>query len=148
MINRWFLFLVVLLLGGGIGLGLAATQGLIVGVVLASLAWLTVDSLNASRFVAWLRHELSNESSVAAADLVPKLPGIWGLSTERVYKLLVKRDRLLRDSQSRLDEFLLAMQASPNGVVLLDAQDRIEWCNQMAAQHFGFDATRYDKHND
>ncbi|MBX9833365.1 MAG: phosphate regulon sensor histidine kinase PhoR, partial [Burkholderiaceae bacterium] len=32
--------------------------------------------------------------------------------------------------------------ATPNGVVLLDAQGRIEWCNQMAANQFGFDAQR------
>ena len=34
------------------------------------------------------------------------------------------------------------MQASPNGVVLLDATGRIEWCNQTAVEHFGFDAQR------
>ncbi|HSV46163.1 MAG TPA: phosphate regulon sensor histidine kinase PhoR, partial [Ramlibacter sp.] len=37
---------------------------------------------------------------------------------------------------------LAALQASPNGVVLLDPQGRIEWCNQTAAGHFGFDAQR------
>ena len=31
---------------------------------------------------------------------------------------------------------------SPNGVVLLDAQGRIEWCNQTAADQFGFDLQR------
>ena len=34
------------------------------------------------------------------------------------------------------------MQASPSGVVLLDSEERIEWCNQIAALHFGFDAQR------
>ena len=42
----------------------------------------------------------------------------------------------------RLSEFLAAIQASPNGVVLLDKLGRIEWCNQTAAQHFGFDVQR------
>ena len=92
--------------------------------------------------MAWLRSELSNESIFTATDLVPTLPGVWGLATDKVRRLLLKRDRQLRDSQSRLDEFLAAMQASPSGVVLLDAQHRIEWCNQMATQHFGFDARR------
>ncbi len=35
-----------------------------------------------------------------------------------------------------------AIQASPNGVVLLDPEGRIEWCNQTAAQHLGMDAKR------
>jgi two-component system phosphate regulon sensor histidine kinase PhoR len=37
---------------------------------------------------------------------------------------------------------LAAIQASPNGVVLLDPDGRIEWCNQTAAQHLGLDVTR------
>lgn len=36
----------------------------------------------------------------------------------------------------------MAIQASPNGVVLLDPEGRIEWCNQTAAQHLGMDAKR------
>jgi two-component system phosphate regulon sensor histidine kinase PhoR len=35
-----------------------------------------------------------------------------------------------------------AIRNSPNGVVLLDAQGRIEWCNQTAAGHFGLDPAR------
>ena len=32
-----------------------------------------------------------------------------------------------------------AIEASPNGVLLLDASDQIEWCNSRAADHFGLD---------
>jgi two-component system phosphate regulon sensor histidine kinase PhoR len=67
---------------------------------------------------------------------------LWGEAAERIRRLSRGQDQLLQDSQARLNEFLGAMQASPGGVVLLDAQDRIEWCNQMAAEHFGFDARR------
>jgi two-component system phosphate regulon sensor histidine kinase PhoR len=41
-----------------------------------------------------------------------------------------------------LQDFLAAIQASPNGVLLLDEHKRIEWCNQTAAKHLGLDATR------
>ena len=51
------------------------------------------------------------------------------------------KDRLAY-SDKRLEDFLAAMQASPNGVVLMDADDRIEWFNQTAAEHFGLDARR------
>jgi two-component system phosphate regulon sensor histidine kinase PhoR len=34
------------------------------------------------------------------------------------------------------------MQASPNGVTLLDDQSHIEWCNDTAATHFGLDVQR------
>lgn len=142
MINRWLLFLVVLTVGSGIGFLLASVDGLITGFVLAALTWLALDTIYAARFMSWLRQELGNESAVAGPELIPSLPGIWGVATDRVHRLLVKRDRRLQEGQSRLDEFLAAMQASPSGVVLLDSQDRIEWCNLMATQHFGFDAKR------
>ena len=46
----------------------------------------------------------------------------------------------LGEAERRLSSFLSAIQASPNGVILLDAELRIEWCNEAAAQHFGLDA--------
>ena len=95
-----------------------------------------------ARFLAWLRSAQNSESASAATHLPPKLPGLWGEAAERIRRLSRSQDQLLQDSQTRLNEFLAAMQASPSGVVLLDAQDRIEWCNQMATQHFGFDARR------
>ena len=42
----------------------------------------------------------------------------------------------------RLAQFVAAMEASPNGVLLLDAGDQIEWCNSRAADHFGLDPQR------
>ena len=57
-------------------------------------------------------------------------------------RLLRQREQRARESDARLQAFLAAMQASPNGVVLLDHLGRIEWCNETAAQQFGFDAQR------
>ena len=45
-------------------------------------------------------------------------------------------------STARLQSFLSAIHASPNGVVVLDGQQRIEWCNQTAADLLGLDAVR------
>jgi two-component system, OmpR family, phosphate regulon sensor histidine kinase PhoR len=45
-------------------------------------------------------------------------------------------------STARLQSFLSAIHASPNGVVVLDADQRIEWCNQTAADLLGLDAAR------
>lgn len=38
--------------------------------------------------------------------------------------------------------FIEAFQASPNGIVMLDDQDQIEWCNDIAAQFLGIDLKR------
>ena len=44
--------------------------------------------------------------------------------------------------EQRLQAFLSALQASPNGVLILDSERRIEWCNQTGARLLGLDATR------
>ena len=142
MINRWLIFIVTLLAGGGFGFSIGSQLGMVAGCLLAVFIWLLADSLYAARFLAWLRAAQNSEVATRVTDLPPNLPGLWHEAAERVRRLYKSQDQLLKDSQARLQEFLGAMQASPSGVVLLDAQDRIEWCNKTAAEHFGFDAQR------
>ncbi len=66
----------------------------------------------------------------------------WGELSQRIVRLLRERESRLSQSEARLQQFLVALEDSPNGVVLLDDKGRIEWCNQTAARHFGFDARR------
>ena len=142
MINRWLVFAVCMFAGGGLGFWTYSKEGLIAGVLTGAVAWLLLDSFYVARLLKWLRIEQSEESPVAMGGRMPAMPGVWGEVADRTRRLLKNRDQHLQESQARLDEFLAAMQASPSGVVLLDSQGRIEWCNQMATQHFGFDAQR------
>ena len=95
---------------------------------------MVVDGLRGARVLRWLRSE--NLQDATPVD------GIWGELSDRVRKLARARERLALESETRLQDFLAALQASPNGVVVLDADNRIEWFNQTAADHFGFDARR------
>jgi two-component system phosphate regulon sensor histidine kinase PhoR len=52
------------------------------------------------------------------------------------------RDLALETERERLEQFLSAIEASPNGVMMLDAADQIDWCNTVAADHFGLDPVR------
>jgi two-component system phosphate regulon sensor histidine kinase PhoR len=142
MINRWLTFAACLLLGSAAGWWMAGRHGLAPGLLLSAGAWLLLDSLQIARLLGWLRAEQSAEEPGALAGASPPGIGVWGEVADRARRLLKNRDRHYQESQARLNEFLSAMQASPNGVVLLDAEGRIEWCNQTAAQHFGFDAKR------
>lgn len=142
MIGRWLVFACCAAAGGAVGWWLAWMEGLPWGLLLGTAVWQLLDTLAARRFLQWLRAEQSHEKPVLISGAQPRFPGVWGEVADRVRRLLRKRDQQYCDSQVRLDEFLAALQASPNGVVLLDAQSRIEWCNQTAAQHFGFDASR------
>jgi two-component system phosphate regulon sensor histidine kinase PhoR len=93
-----------------------------------------VDAFRVNQLVLWLRSDNPNNG---CADT-----GLWGIVATRVRRLLRDRDGRIADSQSKLTDFLSALQASPNGVLLLDAELCIEWCNQTAASHFGLDPYR------
>ena len=92
------------------------------------------DSLRAGQLLRWL--------SRADAIQIPRLPGLWGELLERSRKRFRALEQKAQGSEDRLQDFLAAIQASPNGVVLLDAQSRIEWSNLTAAQHLGLDPQR------
>lgn len=142
MINRWLFFAACMLVGGGFGWLAATGHGLVAGLIGGAFFWLALDSFYLGRLLTWLRAEQSIETPATLGSGVPHIPGTWGDVVDRMRRLLKSRDHHYRDSQARLEEFLAAIQASPSGVVLLDTQGRIEWCNQTATQHFGFDSQR------
>ena len=142
MTSRWVLFASCTLAGGALGGWIASRDGVSWGMLAGAVVWHAIDSFFAQRLLRWLRSEQSNETPVRMEGAQPRLPGEWSEIADRIRRLLKNRDQQCGESRAQLDEFLAALQASPNGVVLLDAEGRIEWCNQTAAQHFGFDARR------
>ncbi len=138
MIWRVFRFFLFQLAGGLLGYVLlplvGPAHGVVVGIVAASVLWVLIDLRRGQLVRNWLRDGNIGEP--------PVLAGYWGEIADRVRRQLRQRERQAQESESRLHEFLSAIQASPSGVVLLDARDCIEWCNQTAAEHFGFDSQR------
>jgi len=74
--------------------------------------------------------------------VTPDGEGLW----EDVFARLNKMVRLqLQDREQNaaaLRQMEQATSALPEGVVILDEVDRIEWCNPLAEQHFGLDGAR------
>jgi two-component system phosphate regulon sensor histidine kinase PhoR len=92
------------------------------------LRWL-LDARRARQVLAALRKD--------TLQALPQRAGRpWGELSQRIVKLLREREQRLAQSDARLQEFLIALEDSPNGVVLLDDKGRIEWCNQTAARHW------------
>ena len=106
----------------------------VLAALVGSYLWIAMDTVRGLRVLRWLR--------AGHMDSVPAGQGLWQEVTERVRRLVRMQERSAAESENRLQEFLSAIQASPNGVVLLDAEGRIEWFNQTAASHFGFDSHR------
>jgi len=108
--------------------------GLGVGVVVGVLLMLLVDAVRGHRLLSWLRgNQLEN---------APRDTGLWGEIGYRIERAVRDRDRVVARHQLALEQFLSAIEASPNGVLMLDPQEQIVWCNRVAADHFSLDPQR------
>ena len=131
--------LLAMALGGGLGFVAGAMlggseTGAMLGAVLGVAAVVLADGLRAHRLMSWLRTDL--------AQGAPRDTGFWGELGYRIERALRSREQALGVERQRLDEFLSAIEASPNGVLLLDEADQIAWCSAVAADHLGLDAQR------
>ena len=108
--------------------------GAVLGALLGLGLSLLIDTRRANRLLEWLRG--------SHQQTAPRDAGFWGEMAYRIERALRNKDVLLVHEQQRLDQFLAAIEASPNGVMLLDEGDHIEWCNSVAALHFDLDPAR------
>jgi two-component system phosphate regulon sensor histidine kinase PhoR len=134
------------LAGGLLALALGALGGFLfrgeAGLLLGALAGGTigfativvVDAIRGWRLMHWLRGPREGSA--------PRDAGFWGELAYRIEKAFGGLERQAEAERLRLAQFVSAMEASPNGVLLLDATDQIEWCNTRAADHFGLDRQR------
>ena len=134
MTRRAIELLLLVALGAVWGLAHDSAPWTLAGALLGAGVWAVFDGLRAYRVLHWL--------SSLDVDNLPRVSGLWGDVLERARKLVRKFERKIGNADARLEDFLAAIQASPNGVVLLDAQARIEWANLTAADQLGFDAQR------
>lgn len=112
------------------GLALGAATGWAV-LAVGTLALLAGHVANLSALIRWLK-----QPGIAP---MPAARGAW----EEAFALLYRFERAAAREADRLTRALLrwrqAGEAMPDGVVILDAQNRIEWCNEGASRHYGLD---------
>ncbi len=142
MFWRLFNFVAIQLSGAIIGAALAdwlssgrhTALGGLLGALTAAVIWLGLDLARGRRVLRWLSGGDVLEPSARY--------GLWGEVAARARKLIETREADTAQAREQLRAFLNAIQASPNGVMILDARNRIEWSNQTAAEQFGIDAAR------
>ncbi len=138
-IPRLLAALALLGLGGLIGAVAGHATGMpTVGVALGMFAGgifaVALDGLGAARLVRWLRGTQD--------DPAPRDVGLWGELAYRIERSLRLRERVSAHEAQRLSQFLSAIEASPNGVLLLDRGRQVEWCSAVAADQLGLDPRR------
>jgi two-component system phosphate regulon sensor histidine kinase PhoR len=123
------------LVGAVIGAILAQPLvGAALGALAGTLVSITVDTRRGLGLLDWLRGPQQAQA--------PRDQGFWGELAYRIERALRQKEQSIAQERERLAQFLAAIEASPNGVMLLDDSDQIEWCNTVAAQHFGLDPVR------
>ena len=81
----------------------------------------------------------------AIANTVENMPlpsGFWEEVFFRLQRLVRNLKLEIQSIEKQHNRFIEAFQASPNGIVMLDDQDQIEWCNAIAERFFGLEFKR------
>jgi two-component system phosphate regulon sensor histidine kinase PhoR len=115
---------------------------LVTKLVLGTEAALVVVALGLFMLLAahLIRHAaLSRWLNDPASTPMPQGGGIWEETFAALYRMVKRQRKSEADLTERLERFRQAAAAMPDGVVILDPQGVIQWCNPMAEKHFGLD---------
>jgi two-component system phosphate regulon sensor histidine kinase PhoR len=131
---------------GILGLAFAAAAAWLAVWPLAGLAWawaavaavlalrVLYHAIHLASLHAWLRRP--------TLETLPRGRGAWEEALAELHRLFKGRDAEQQELLRTLARFRAAGRALPDGVVILDRDNHIEWANPTAARHFGIDARR------
>ena len=115
---------------------LASLAGLFVGMPAGLFVGIVVMAYPLARGY----HYLEKFQHLSLTDLshsIPHASGAWGDAFSKVNRVLIDARSQISTLETRHNRFIQGFQASPNGVVMLDEELHIEWCNASAETFFG-----------
>ncbi len=128
VIYPFFLLLLSLLLWAVFGAQVALL------VFAAGLVWRLLHHLRQlAALMRWLE--------APAERPMPDGAGLWVDAFSSLHQMMRLQRRQRVEHLNALQQMEQATAALPEGVVILDAADRIEWCNPLAETHFGLNNT-------
>ena len=128
--------------------------GLFLLTAIAILLWLLTGSVIVPAFysaallfltIRHIRYLTALDTWLRAASATASLPdgdGVWGDVFTSLSRLIRMQSQSQQQLTTALERLQRATSAMPEGVVILDESDRIEWCNPVAEKHFGIDFKR------
>jgi two-component system phosphate regulon sensor histidine kinase PhoR len=132
-------------LSGLAAVALVALAALIAGLSGGAGAACAVVGIGAIVVVGWHLLQLDRLQRWAAGPIdaqVPEGRGAWGRVFTALYRRVRLRSARQRDLRLALDRFESGAEAMPEGVVVLDGNNRIEWANSRAERHLGIDGRK------
>ncbi len=116
-----------LLAAAATGWLLGRATGLFAAVALVLALWLAAHLLNLAKLRRWL--------TSPKLRLIPQGHGVWQDVFDTLLLQAKSRKKRKQQIAAALQRFNRAAEAMPNGVIILDAEQRIEWMNHLAAEH-------------
>ena len=129
VLTRFFVIVCVALIAAFIALSLWGVESAIA----AGIFIISIPLIYAYINLARLRKHILADS----LENMSLPSGFWEEVFFRLQRLIRNLKQRIRSIEQQHDHFFEAFQASPNGIVMLDENDQIEWCNSIAERFFG-----------
>jgi len=125
------LFLLAMVLGAAAIAGqmIAGPKGAVAGSIVASLTVYALHARSGLKIIDWLED--------FKVENVPDVSGWWDDLAAKLFRYLRLHQRQQQALTNALVSFRTAAQALPDGVVTLDSEGHISWCNDTAQEHLG-----------
>lgn len=127
---------------GLIAPGIVAAAVAVVWIFAGNSAALLVMAVGAAAIIGFHLWHLQRISAWAAATLdadVPEGRGVWAQLFAAIYRRVRVRTAYERDLRHIIERFQQASSAIPDGIVVLNASNRIDWANPRALAQLGLD---------
>ena len=135
--NFWISLFLRLLLGALPCIVIGAFFGITAALIMACLLLLIAVILH------WrLLNQLRKWLQSPATETVPDASGAWGQVFADLYRAQRDQERSRERLAASLERFREAAGALPDGVIMLDSENRIDWFNPAAQAQFGLDPER------
>jgi two-component system, OmpR family, phosphate regulon sensor histidine kinase PhoR len=104
-----------------------------------ALVFMLIALLAAMAYRAFQLFKLGKWLADARIETIPEAGGIWDDVFSSLYKMVKQHNQTKLELAAELHHIEQATSALPEGVAILNAANRIEWCNLLAQQLFDLD---------
>ena len=134
VITRFLILIVLAFVAGFIALSnFGPTLGIAAGIAVLAIP-LIYSYINLAHLLKYTVDD--------SIETMPLPNGYFEDALSRLQRLVRNLKQRILSVEKQHNRFIEAFQASPNGILMLDDEDQIEWCNAIAERFFGLNFKR------